>query len=861
MRDWLTPLVLVVSLIPGWSSAQTVVGVETDATEVVLPTPRAFQRAVDLVDRLYMYPDQIDQAGLLGGALAGLADEVSWLLVHPTTQGPPGFVLTHGAGHPVGTLRLDQEPLPDLLATAERLVSDAGFPMSGVNVRLALLSGLADALDVHSRILSGERLDRFDVRIKGTLTGVGATVSQGREHLWISRLETDGPAVLAGLQVGDVLERIDGSSTANMPSREATQRLRGEVGTIVTLEIRRGDESMVFAITRDEVIVQNVHRAVLDDQVGYVKIDHISLKTVHNLRGALGWLRDQGALANGLVLDLRHNTGGAMREAAEVADLFLDGGLLLRSVGPGGQPVTGMKPEMQASRTGEELPIPVVVLVDDRTASASEIVAGALREHDRVALVGTRTYGKGEVQKVYPLEDDIRLKLTVAEYLLEGDLRVAGGLVPDVVIGEIELDEYGVKYVGFRFADTGVAWSEVLPQVLERQGWRGSGEAYVDLPLEVARRALLLAEYPTRQAVLETLATVSKEVRRDQEAHLAEALQARGLDWTASATQGGPSSVRVDVAARPDKAAEGGFRVRAAVENLGEEPLHQVIVELACDGLSVWDGVAVPIGRVEPGGRGEGEAFVTLMPGIDPREDEVDLVLHVHGRPDVALPSEVLSAQSTSLPRLRIEAAWNGAPVGGEGVDREALVTVRNLSNEPLTGVEVYLGLPGDVGVELLDRAARIPNLKSRGSETITVRMRVESGAPSVLPMDLRVDADRFGSLLDWKVDLRLDNSSLMVEAPRIEARPHLLSASVGPYTLPFLVTDDVDLEYVTLYVNDHKVHWMSGAKRVDGRGQVELVAGENRLRVVARDNQGLIAEREFVVRGEPSEASADAAQ
>src|SRR5262249_10167246 len=149
-----------------------------------------------------------------------------------------------------------------------------------------------------------------------------------------------------------------------------------------------------------------------------------SQQTVENLRAAMAELDRAGALDAGLVIDLRGNTGGSMKESASVADLFLGEGLLLRTQGSDGGRVQNLQAEMFATRAGTEPDIPLVVVVDDRTASGSEILAGALLELGRAALIGTRTFGKGTVQKVYNLGPDVRFKLTVARYILANDREI-----------------------------------------------------------------------------------------------------------------------------------------------------------------------------------------------------------------------------------------------------------------------------------------------------------------------------------------------------------------------------------------------------------------------------------------------------
>jgi len=330
--------------------------------------------------------------------------------------------LAHGDGRSIGSLSVATlQTLPEGLAALEDLVLASGHDVGEVDLRLSILQGVTGGLDRYSTVLSGERLNRFDVRLKGTLVGVGLTVNLVNDRLEIVRVVDAGPAQVGGIQPGDVLVRIDGVSTLNMPIREASRRIRGQVASTVVLTIERDGRPMEIRLERAEIVVPNVDYRVLDGNVGYVHISHFSQRTDENLRAALVALQAVEGMTGGLVIDLRQNTGGSMKDSARSADQFVHEGQLLRTAGADGGTVRNLQSRMQARSAGDEPDVPVVVLIDHRTASGSEIMAGALSGLDRAALLGRRSYGKGTVQKVYPIDSEARLKLTVARYLLAED--------------------------------------------------------------------------------------------------------------------------------------------------------------------------------------------------------------------------------------------------------------------------------------------------------------------------------------------------------------------------------------------------------------------------------------------------------
>lgn len=816
-------------------------------------TERAYERTVDLVHGLYLYPDQVDAHAMLREAADALASELHWLMV--TSEGNAVY-LEHGNGAVIGSVSVASiETLPGALLAVEQLVTEAGHPLGDVDVRLELLKGMTRALDRYSRILSGDGLDRFDVRLKGTLVGVGLNLSIVDDQLVVTRLNARGPAELGGVREGDRIVRIDGRSTVNMPTREATRLIRGEEGTQVVFTVLRDGVDVDLALTRAEIVVPNVTSRALEGGVGLVAITHVSQRTVENLLGELASLKAQGSLQNGLIVDLRGNTGGSMKESANAVDEFVDKGMLLRTAGPDGGTVKNLQARMDAVEGGSILDLPVVVLIDDRTASGAEILAGSLLELDRAVLVGTRSYGKGTVQKIYPIDDDTRLKLTVAQYLLEHDRVIAGdGIVPDVVIGEIELDGQGVHYEGWDAEHVRTPYDAIVPWVRERWGWRRQDVPERNVVEEIARRAVLDVKGPRREPLLAALRTHADAMRLEEEAHLVEALAAKGIDWSAAeAPPGVPPDVRVVVRSEPDPDREGVLRVVAAVENRGRVPLHRALVEVSSE-FAVWDGVVLPIGRVDPGATVEGDLTVALQAGVNPREDVVSLALRADGRPPVPVGEAVLQAESPKAPRLSASLRLEGA-----GVSRVAVVELTNPSRTDVEGVEVHFGYPGDVDVELVDQASRIPSLPAGGTHRVELRVRPGPNAPSALPLQLVIETPTYGTLATWPLELPMDGSPVALEPPRIRATVHPL-ASTGRLALPLVVTDDGALQHVVVYRNGQKVAWAAGAdQKVELTAKVELEPGQNRFLVVTRDEHGIEEREQFVVRGIPSDATVDA--
>lgn len=814
----------------------------------------AYGRAIDLVGGLYLYPGEVDAPRMLHEAATSLSEELHWLMVEP--EG--GAVnLRRGDGALIGSVSVASlQTLPAALLSVEQLVLGAGVPVGEVDVRLELMKGMTRALDRYTRVLDGDGLDRFDVRLKGTLVGVGVTLSILDNRLTITRVNPLGPADQAGVRDGDEVVRIDGRSTVNMPTREATRLIRGEPGTPVSFTVLRGGAEVELRLTRAEIVVPNVESRVLDGGVGLVAITHVSQRTVENLLAELDVLKAKGALDRGLIVDLRGNTGGSMKESANAADEFVDAGLLLRTVGPDGARVKNLQAQMDAQLGGAVPPVPVAVLIDERTASGAEILAGALLELNRGALVGTRSYGKGTVQKIYPLDDDTRLKLTVAQYLLANDRRIANeGLVPDAVVGEIALDRLGMHYRGWDTEHLRTPHDRIIPWVRESRSWRDHDADSPHVVEELARRAVLDAEGPGREALVAALDRHAAAMKLEQEAHLVEALAARGIDWSAAE---GPSatapSVRVALRQEPHADNPDEIRLIVEVENRGRMALHRALVELSSE-FSVWSGLVLPVGRIDPGATVSGEAIVALRPGINPREDTVALELRADGRPTVPAGEAVLRAQSSARPRVSATVR-----LAGDADARFAVVDLKNETDVPIPGIEVHFGYPGDLDVELVDQAARAPELAPRATHTFRLAVRPGPTAPAELPLQLVVEAPRYDALATWPLSLPLSGEPVSLAAPRVRAPSHPLRAPAGSLALPLVVSDDGPLEHVVVYRNGKKVAWAAGgSSRVELAPVLELDPGQNRVLVVTRDAGGIEEREQFVVRGLPIDAAVDA--
>jgi carboxyl-terminal processing protease len=308
-------------------------------------------------------------------------------------------------------------------------------PVDQESLLYGAIRGLADSLDPHSVFLDPEEYEILKSDAEGRFAGVGVEVSTRDGWLTILSVFEGGPAAKAGLQPGDRFLSIEGEDARDVRLYDAVRRIRGEPGTAVKVTIRReGQEQAIErTLTRAFIDIDPIEMQVLDDGVAYVRIEAFQDGTARALSDALDEavvkLRQRGGV-KGLLVDLRDNGGGLLHEAVWVSDEFLTSGVIVSTRGRGREMIS----QYSARRAGTRPKWPIVVLINENTASASEIVAGALHDHGRAVLVGVRTFGKGSVQNVFELPGGSALKLTISRYYTPSGRSIqAEGIAPDLV--------------------------------------------------------------------------------------------------------------------------------------------------------------------------------------------------------------------------------------------------------------------------------------------------------------------------------------------------------------------------------------------------------------------------------------------
>ncbi|MEM7152775.1 MAG: MXAN_5808 family serine peptidase [Myxococcota bacterium] len=564
----------------------------------------------------------------------------------------------------VHTLRQAGDRLEEILVFTQEVLDLEAEPLH--ELEYAAINGLFAPLDPHTVLLSPDEHDDLGVRTRGHFGGIGAQIRAEDRRILIVRVLPGMPAELAGMKSGDVLLTIDGAATVNMPADEAQSLLRGPVGEVVVVTVRRGDETLTLEITRNTIHVDSVTKWMLPGGVAYLSISTFQENTGQQVDEALRELAGAEGGAKGVVLDLRGNSGGLLTQATAVVDTLVPNGELVIVRSAEGRDVEDAAETMSV---GAE--VPVVVLIDEDSASAAEIVSGGLKALGRGVVLGRSSFGKGTVQMVKPAAPygrELALKLTVAEYLVAGDRNIQSlGVLPDVELLPVEMSSIpgiGRYFDEERFerqrersrtahlpsakhdpplppdhvagAKLHYLWTGEVPAELKE----ATDDVEVldrlrDPEIRIAREvALGLSGTLDREQRNASLARVTEQLAAEEDGRIVEALAESKVDWKADEA----ALENTDLVARLERKGEGTveagepFVVSLEIENRGSTPVPRVhgITDCVHDEL---DGIEVLVGEVAPGEKVVRDLELHVMPWHSDFTDVLAIDIHA-GEPE-----------------------------------------------------------------------------------------------------------------------------------------------------------------------------------------------------------------------------------
>jgi len=551
-------------------------------------------------------------------------------------------------------------------------------------VEYALVNGMLSTLDPHTVLLPPAAARDMEVDNKGEFGGLGIEISLVEGQLVVKVPLEDTPAFRAGLQPDDRIVRIEGESTINIDLDDAVSKLRGKVGDpVVIMVMRKGwSAPRKFTIVREKIKINPLEGELLEGDVGYIRIKSFNARAAQDLEANLTrFRRETSGSLRGLVLDLRMNPGGFLNQAIDVADMFLGDGVIVATE----EGATGERAEQQATRAGTEPDYPIVVLVNASSASASEIVAGAIRNQDRGVVIGERTFGKGSIQHLYPHRDDeSRLKLTVGRYLTPGDKSIqAVGVTPDIrlvpslVDEPVTLDEpdpWGLPSL----PQISLYWREWVDredsldhsfqkvstemekpvyevryhyEVDEEQIGRGV-DPQKDWEVQFAREVVLAATSARRADMLRAASRIIGRFKNEESLALKDAFASVGLDWSDGKNPSEPQLVAQLNLGDDERLVAGSHEnIGMIITNQGQDPVFRISAVTKSE--NPWlDRQEFYFGHIPPGESRSYEQRLALHDGFPTAISSVELIIQSPDQ-DALLTQEVqVTTEGRPLPSL-----------------------------------------------------------------------------------------------------------------------------------------------------------------------------------------------------------------
>ena len=689
---------------------------------------RILNRVILLVRENYVDPKRIQPRAMLLGALDYVQKSIAEVLVDHKEGSNEVTVRVNGESKTFNVDGLDNLwemsfKLRDVFQYVQGALK--GSEQDFREVEYSAINGVLNTLDPHSVLMRPEVFREMDLGTKGHFGGLGIVISVRDGALTVISPLEGTPASRAGIKSGDQIVQIEDESTINMSLTEAVNRLRGKPGTKVTIWVlRKGwTESKKYTMARADIKIRSVESRTLGNGVGYVKVKNFDANTASDVKAHVAKLAEKEDW-KGLVLDMRNNPGGLFKAAVEMSNLWVDQGVIVTTVGMGEK----VREEQKASGSGNTK-YPIVVLVNSGSASASEIVAGALKNLHRALVIGQTTFGKGSVQVLYNFKDGSALKLTVAQYLTPGDLSIQSiGITPDVhampvIIDKEELDFYGSEQP-FREKDLKkhLVWTEQKPQekALARVKYfepkKGKDkdkekeidpEKFVlDVPVQLARdviEASAKAQAYTRESMFAAAKPLLEKRSAEEDAKISTALKAYNVDWTEKGvgTAGAPDPAFTFETVPAGKLKAGDkVELKVTVENKGTGDIYQMRAMTKSEN-SLWDKREFIFGRVAPGAKQVWSMPIKIPQDTRPRIDPVTFKFFEGSN---ELPSKLEGQlQVEGLPRpvfgygiSLVEVKGNGDGLIQAGETFDVVLTARNVGQGP--AVETLATLKNNTG-------------------------------------------------------------------------------------------------------------------------------------------------------------------
>jgi len=753
-----------------------------------LSAMRVFNRAMLLAKEQYVEPSRFHPREMLLGALQEVERRVPEILV--IEEGKDKLLVQ--VGSKTTTIAVDK--MNSIWDLNFKLRDFFRFFQTNLpkttnlqELEYAAINGTLSKLDPHSILLEPRFSKEMNVRTKGEFGGLGVVIGLQDGFLTVISPLEGTPAYKAGIKSKDRVIKIGDESTVNMDLDKAVEKLRGAPGTLVYLTVERPRESTLrkFKIVRDVIKVESVSSQLLSDDIGYVKLKEFQGNSAADVSVMISKLN--GKTRNGLkglVLDLRNNPGGLLEQSIDISDLFLDGGVVVVTQGTQAE----KREEKFATPGPGKTKLPVIVLVNSGSASASEIVAGALKNRERALVLGEQTFGKGSVQLLYPFPDNSSLKLTIAQYLTPGDESIQSvGITPDIEVHpayakdlksvslfaqdfqrEEDLSEHlddSTRVIKHK-PSFNVTFLDNPPESEDAD--RFSTKFKEDFDILLAARILKATKGSAKKEMLSAANTVIDTVKKEESAKIASALKKLGVDWSTPPNDVKGSKIVASIVKSATAKAGDELEIKVEVKNVGDKSLFQVY-GVSDSATRFLKGREFLFGKLDPNQKRQFSAKIKLPRDFLTRRDFMRINFFGNGANE--LTSLDIPIQMLGLPKpvFAYSAFIDDSRFGngdgflepGEKVD--LMFEVKNIgkgeSKEPM----ILVKNKGGSEVSIEEGRKKLAALKPGQSAVDKLTFTVKEGAKNAQLLVVLYDAD---AGVAWKEKL---NIPIRPKAPKVE--------------------------------------------------------------------------------------------
>lgn len=788
------------------------------------------EKSLSIIDERYLWPEELIAKTAFISALREVERQLPWLIVKEDGM---TLILMHGTKGEVARYQTENIPffrLSEELSDVKLKLEEAGKLPPGLDLSVVLLRGVSKSLDRYSVFMEKESLERFNERIRGSLSGIGARIEHGNFGARIIEVFPGGPASGAGLSFGDEITEIDGLSLQGLSLSQMIDRLRGPVGKSVLIGyLADGDSNDLQQVEMQRAMVRipNVHWRVLQSGMGLIEIDSFSEQTAGWLDAALNDLKD----VKGIILDLRGNSGGSMLQSCLTVDAFLKEGIAVQTEGRDGLSPPRLMREYPLEDSGEEPDLPLIILVNHKSASASEIVAGALRLNKRALLIGSQTYGKGLVQMPYTIrsggpDERVMLKLTIAQYLLKDRYSVHDnhGILPDIQIRPFYFHSEG-SYLPIE--------NKGLVYARESEGWRDEPLAKRDFVLGFADDILEQATSTDVEHLLSVAENLLPNIQNLENERIQDAFELHNIDWINGPTVEAAAPQAKFTFEEPILAGQ-STTLTVDVHNTSEVDWFQTRIYLNTEDTRLpWDNYMIPIGKISAGTTQETSVSISIPPEVTSRLDEIHPQLYIQDL-KVPLPIERVMIMGEPSASLKSSFKLNHNQSTGEA---ELIGQFSNMGDSVLKDVTAHLFWPNDTPVSYFTEEIRIEELKPDEHKKGKIKFKFAT-EQTELP-DPMIQVSIFGAPSFIRSEISVQNlqNGLDLIPPHINGPP-IVQAPEGTLSLRLNIEDDGEVEDVVAWLDGEKIGYFHHTSDIDIKLNID--SGQNTLRVVAYDDQSL---------------------